>query len=163
MFKVKVEQLSAEAFAPFGQFFPMCDPESVVKSGEDIPFYPDRMVHNFDVTGSITYSCLKMTYRPFVVDVTENHYGTAEGFVPLDGDVITFVGPASVEPDFSKFRAFYIPKGTMVVYGRGVWHYGAFPVKEGTVFGIVSLPAMTFARDCRVYHPKPGEEVTLED
>lgn len=162
MTKVKVEKLSVEAFEPFGQFFPMTDPGAKIDVAEGETWFPDRMVHNFDVTGSITYSCLKMLRRPLTVDMTENHFGTAEGFVPLDGDVITFVGSASVEPDYTKFRVFYVPKGTMVIYGRGVWHFGAFPVDQDVVHGIVSLPAMTYARDCRMFTPKPGEGVTAE-
>ena len=44
MRQVKAEALTHEAFAPFGQFYTMSDPQGYALCGELHQFFPDRMV-----------------------------------------------------------------------------------------------------------------------
>jgi len=43
MRQIKVEALTHEAFAPFGQFYPMEQPQGYALCGELHQFFPDRL------------------------------------------------------------------------------------------------------------------------
>lgn len=86
----------------------------------------------------------------------EAHKFTCEGLLPLDGDVIIFVGsPAGDRFSVENLEAFYIPKGTFVKLNPLIVHGTQYPVNTDEVHIVCMLPGRTFRNDMI---PQPLEE-----
>ena len=157
--KIKAQQLSMEAFAPFGSYTDICHP-----AGHSLGvFYPDRLL--MDVSGNmpIGFSPLSVD-KPaeYVVTAVEYHNTTAEGILPLDADVVIHVAPASNAPVPEKTEAFIVPKGTLVKLNAGVWHMCALPVDKSHVNILIVLPQRTYMNDCVVVQYTPEQYIHIE-
>lgn len=88
----------------------------------------------------VCFSTLKSYKRDMVVDALEFHNYTGEGMLCPDDDVVIHVAPATNRTlALHKTRAFYIPKGTLVMLKVAVWHYAAFPVHKNKANVIIIL------------------------
>ncbi|MBR7095459.1 MAG: Ureidoglycolate hydrolase, partial [Clostridia bacterium] len=79
---IKVEALTREAFAPFGQYYTMTSPDGYPLTGELHRFFPDRLVASQGT--NVAYSPL-LVKKPTAMHVTqvEYHTTTAELILPL--------------------------------------------------------------------------------
>lgn len=157
--KIKAKPLSREAFAPFGDYTDICNPQ-----GHSLGvFYPDRLL--FDVSGAmpIGFSPLSVdrpdTYR---VTAAEYHNTTAEGILPLDADVVIHVAPPSTAPIPEKTEAFIVPKGTLVKLNAGVWHLCALPIDRPHVNILIVLPQRTYVNDCITVEYPAHQHIDIE-
>ena len=151
MKKIKVQELSPEAFAPYGSYVNLLKPEGEVFGALPIAFYRDMLPAQMGVDVSISFSVCAVSPRERVVDIIEYHSKTCEGNLPLDMDVLVHVGPATangVLPD--RIEVFRIPKGTLFVLRPGVWHHAPFATGDGVSNNLVVLPERTYANDCIV-------------
>lgn len=153
MRKVKVEKLSLEAFAPYGRFADMVKPKGEKLGKSPIEFYRDMVQLDLGGSARPSFSVCRVKPRPPVVDVTEYHGFTGEGIMPLDGDCLIHVAPATPEGEVphGKIRIFRVPSGTMVVLKPGVWHHAPFAVGNKTINVLIVLPERTYANDCYVF------------
>jgi ureidoglycolate lyase len=116
-----------------------------------IEFFRDMAL--LDLAGKpASFSVCRVEKRPPVIDVSEYHTGCGEGALPLDGDILMHVGPAtaSKEPPLSEIEVFLVPKGTFVAIRPGVWHHAAFAHRCKAVNVLIVLPERTYANDCIV-------------
>ena len=143
---IKAEPITREAFAPFGTFYDMLNPDGYALEGEIHKFYPDR----------ISESCpTRVGYSPIVVKKTEM-------ILPLDDDMIIHVAPASggaIVTDWAK--AFIVPKGTLVKINTAVWHLAPLPVHAKELHALIILPECTYANDCTVVDLKDDERFEI--
>ena len=158
---VKVQPLTHEAFAPFGQFYNMIEPGGYPLSGEIHKFYPDR----------ITTDCNKrIGFSPIVVNkpekmiITQQEYHTStwEMILPLDDDMIIHCAPASggaVVTD--EVKAFIVPKNTLVKLNAAIWHLAPLPVNNDKLTAVIILPECTYAIDCPVVDLKEDEQFEI--
>jgi ureidoglycolate lyase len=153
MRKVKTRELSLEAFAPYGAFADMLDPEAAHFGDEPIQFYRDMVQLDLGGKGVASFSICRVKDRPLVVDVTEFHSSCGEGILPLDSDVLIHVGAASPngEVPLDDLEVFRVPRGTMVALRPGVWHHAPFAHKSQKANVLIVLPERTYANDCTVY------------
>ena len=140
MRKIKIENLTKEAFAPFGEFYDMANPDGYALCGEIHKFYPDR----------ITTSCnTRLAFSPLVVKkpdstvITQQEYHTTaeELILPIDDDMIIHVAPASggaVVTDYA--RAFLVPKNTLVKLKAAIWHLAPLPANKEQLTVLIVLP-----------------------
>ena len=147
---VKVEALTHEAFAPFGQFYTMDAPQGYPLCGEIHQFFPDRMVA--DCQHRVGYSPI-LVKKPEKMIITQQEYHTTtwEMILPMNDDMIVHVAPASAgAPVGHLSKAFLVPKHTMIKLNAAIWHLAPLPANAQQLAAMIILPECTYANDCTV-------------
>ena len=150
MRQVKVETLTHEAFAPFGQFYNLEKPEGHALCGELHQFFPDRLTA--DCNHRVGYSPI-LVKKPEKMVITQQEYHTTtwEMIMPLDDDMILHVAPASAGvPVTEQAQAFIVPKHTLVKMNAAIWHLAPLPASKEQLTAMIILPECTYANDCTV-------------
>ena len=171
MRQVKVEALTAEAFAPFGQFYTMDQPRGYALCGELHQFFPDRLVadstHQFFPDRLVADSTHRVGYSPILVKkpekmvITQQEYHTTtwEMILPMNDDMILHVAPASAgTPVTDLAKAFLVPRNTLIKMNAAIWHLAPLPANKDELSAIIILPECTYANDCTVVDLKPEEQ-----
>lgn len=158
---VKVEKLTHEAFAPFGEFYTMDKPEGYALCGEIHRFYPDRLTaagfQNIGYSPIVVKKPEKM-----LITAVEYHTTTPEMILPLNDDMIIHVAPASAgTPVPDETKAFLVPKNTIVKLNTAIWHLAPLPANADELTAIIILPVCTYANDCTVVDLKQDEQFEL--
>ena len=129
---IAVEELAAEAFAPFGRVVdvPSGDPDAV---GDPWRWWARSAVLD---RGERPYAVGYLEVEPGSagVDWAERHSRSEEMVIPLDGELLVYA--AAPEPE--GFRIFRVRPGQAVILGKGVWH-GAPLAPGGRARAIVLL------------------------
>ncbi len=161
MRQVKVEALTHEAFAPFGQFYSFADPQGMCFEGEIHQFFPDRLVSPF--WGNVGFSPL-LVKKPerMIIKQHEFHTSTPEMVIGLNDDMILHVAPPSAgTPMTHVARAFLVPKNTLVKMNTAVWHMAPLPVHTDCLSAMVILPERTYFNDCTVVDLTEDEQFEI--
>jgi ureidoglycolate lyase len=143
MMRIAVEDLTPEAFAPFGRVIARPDRSSDAE-GPGWRWWAETVM----VTGDgrpigVGYLDLEPSERRF--DWAERHMRTQESVLATSADLLLYVGPPEhpEEPDrlpsFERFRAFRVPAGSGVVMDRGVWHGAPLAVERPTAAVVLIL------------------------
>lgn len=161
MLKFKIEQLSAEAFKPFGHYYNMDDPQGYSLDGPLHKFYPDRLWDAY--AGHVGFSAIRVRkHEKMIVDTIEYHTTTSEIILPINGDMILHVAPASAgTPVTHLTKVFLVPKGTMVQMNAGVWHLAPLPAEVDELHALIILPECTYANDCTVVPLSEDEQFEI--
>ncbi len=165
MRKVKVEELGVESFLPFGSYANLIDPDAEKLGAPPIEFFRDMVVQDLGGASLASFSTCRVEKRDPVIDVTEYHSSCGEGMLPLDGDILIHVGPASPADGtvpLDKIKVFRVPKGTMVVVRPGVWHHAPFVVDGDAANVLIVLPERTYANDCIVVELSGADRIGVE-
>lgn len=154
MRQVKVEALTHEVFAPFGQFYPMAAPQGYALCGELHQFFPDRLTA--DSNHRVGYSPIWVKEpEKMIITQQEYHTTTWEMILPLNDDMVLHVAPASAgTPVTHLAKAFLVPKNTIVA----IWHLAPLPANADELAAMIILPECTYANDCTVVDLKPEEQ-----
>ena len=162
MRKIKAEPLTCEAYAPFGTFYSMTDPQGYSLNGELHRFFLDRMTESYFTRAAFSPILVK---KPEIMKITqaEYHTTTPEMILPLNDDMVLHVAPASAGtpvPELTK--AFIVPKGTLVKINTAVWHLAPLPVSEPELQAMIILPECTYANDCTVVDFPEEDQFMIE-
>jgi len=161
---VKIRELSAQEFLPYGTYANLVNPTAEKLGAPPIEFFRDMVQQTLGAAGSASYSTCRVEKREMVVDVTEYHTQTAEGILPIDNDVLIHVAPAT-PPDSGvpadKIAVFRIPRGTMVVIRPGVWHHAPLTANDKPANVLIVLPERTYANDCKVFELKGNDRIRI--
>lgn len=143
-----IEELSRDAFAPYGTYQDLYDIEAFRKTppGES-GFYPDLMTVRLGATTLPAVCIAKVKKREMTIEALEYHRYTAEWLLPLDGDCVIYVGQACKGFDPKGLRCFRIPKGVGVHLNPGTIHGTQFPLTEEWVRVLILLPEHTYDND----------------
>ena len=163
--KLKVKELSLEAFAPYGTFANMIHPTTPKIGKEPVEFFRDMVRQDLGGAAMASFSVCRVLPRPSVIDVTEFHTACGEVNLPLDGDVLIHVGPATpngIVP-LKKFEVFRVPQGTIISLHPGVWHHAPFSTTDKAVNTLVVLPERAYANDCTVYEVPKKDRLTVSE
>ena len=147
---IQAVPITHEAFAPYGQFYTMEEPQGYALCGEIHKFFPDRMVA--DSTHRVGYSPI-LVRKPEKMIITQQEYHTTtwEMILPLDDDMILHVAPASAgAPVGHLSQAFIVPKHTLVKMNAAIWHLAPLPATKEQLTAMIILPECTYANDCTV-------------
>lgn len=161
MQKVKVIPLSHAEFAPFGQFYPMGQPDGHPLCGEIHKFFPDRITA--DSNHRVGYSPI-VVKKPdaMVIKQVEYHTTTWEMIMPLDDDMIVHCAPASGGTPVTELtKAFLVPKNTMIKMNAAIWHLAPLPATKDHLTALIILPECTYANDCTVVDLTPEQQFEL--
>ncbi len=162
MRKIHIEPLTKEAFAPYGQFYPLESPEGYPLAGAIHKFFPDRIVayqpHN------VGFSPL-LVKKPAEMKITQVEYHTHSGelILPLNDDVVLHVAePSAGKPIPDHTRAFLVPKHTLVKINACIWHLCPLPVNVDELAALIILPECTYINDCTVVDLSEDEQFLIE-
>jgi len=133
MQKVKVEKLTPESFAPFGD---VLTTEGRDFAGEEGLYRWYEKQASVEGAGTVSINLLTAIERDFVCQRFEMHTGTAETLLPLTGGMIV-AGIPEGEVSVDRLRAFYVPVGTGVSWHAGAWHYAPYPVGGDATCAII--------------------------
>ena len=161
---VTVQDLTFEAFNPYGTFASMLNPSAIKIGEEPIEFYRDMTQSDLGGSTKVSYSICRVLKRDPVVNVIEYHSTCGEGILPLDGDVVIHVAPATPngEVPHDRIEVFRVPQGTLVTLRPGVWHHAPYADGCECVNVLIVLPERTYANDCVVVDLEPEEQVRIE-
>jgi|SRR3972149_8305774 len=168
MRKVKFKELNIKDFRIYGSFVNMIDPRSVQteKIGDEpIEFYRDMIQLNLGQNSIASFSVCRVVRRSPIINVTEYHSYCGELILPLDGDILMHVGPATPDGEIplDKIEVFYVPSGTLVIINPGVWHHAPFTYQCDTVNILIGIPERTYANDCNVFEIAEEKQIEIEE
>lgn len=162
MRSVSIEPLSDGAFRPFGQFRSLVNPEGTCIGETPIEFYRDMLQQEMGGAAP-SYSVCRVAPRPFVIDTMEYHSTVGEASMPLDGDILIHVAPATPngELPLDAVRVFHVPRGTMVVLRPGVWHHAPYALRDQPAHVLVVLPERSYANDCKCFTLEKSQKISI--
>lgn len=161
MRQISVEPITNEAFAPFGQFYTMDQPQGHALCGELYRFFPDRI--NADSIHRVGYSPI-LVKKPAKMVITQQEYHTTtwEMILPMNDDMILHVAPASAgTPVTEQAKAFLVPKHTLVKMNAAIWHLAPLPANADELAAMIILPECTYANDCTVVDLTPEQQFEI--
>jgi len=152
MGKISIKILTSDNFKIYGSFSNMINPKAHRLGPEPVEFYPDIEQLNLGLTNNASFSVVRVTKRPLLVQKLEFHNNSCEGLLPIDGDVLIHVAIATRngEVPLDQIEVFFVPKGTLVILRPGVWHHAPFAFGHDVVNALIILPERTYAKDCFV-------------
>lgn len=162
---IVAKALSESAFKKYGSFQSLTDKASLagasVLSGG---FFADVIPLEFGRGNPPTVSVCHVEKVPeMVVGFMEAHQYTCEGLLPLDADVVIFVGAMSWEPPSSDaLEAFIVPKGTFVKLHPLVLHGTQYVLDKPEAHILCLLPQRTFYNDMIALPLDAAEQVKIE-
>ena len=164
MRNVKIEDLSVEAFLPFGFYAQHLNPGADKIGAPPVEFFRDMVQQDLGQATRVSFSTCRVERRANKIDVSEYHSQTGEAILPLDRDVLIHVGPATAGQDvpLDQLRVFRVPRGTLVVLRPGVWHHAPFVVDGEPANVLIVLPERTYANDCVVVQLPEADQPAIE-
>ncbi len=160
---IKVEPLTKESFAPYGEYYKMDAPDGHALCGELHRFYPDRVTAYQN--GNVGFSAIKVK-KPETMLITqiEYHTTTSEIILPLNDDMLLHVAqPSAGAPITEQTKAFLVPKNTLVKMNACVWHLAPLPANADELSALIILPECTYMNDCKVVDLKESEQFVIEN
>jgi ureidoglycolate lyase len=149
MHTIKAKELTTEGFEKYGVFQNLLDNESMAKKSIfPSNFFADLITFDFASTTLPSVSiCHVKKQEKNVVSFLEAHQYTCEGLLPLDGDIIIFVGTPTKKFTVDSLEAFIVPKGTFIKLNPLIVHGTQYPMNNEEVHIVCMLPARTFRND----------------
>jgi ureidoglycolate lyase len=162
---VSVEELSVEGFLPFGTFAGHLNPDTARLGEPPVEFFRDMLQLNLGAGQSIaSLSTCRLEPRERVIAFSEYHSSTGEVILPLDGDILIHVAPATgpqAGVPVDEIRVFRVPQGTALSLHPGVWHWAPFAVSDAPANVLIVLPERTYANDCVLVEHKPKDQIQI--
>lgn len=165
MRKVGIRRLTPEAFAPYGSYASIMEPQGCHLGTPPVTFYRDMTQQYLGSTNTVSFSTCVVNEREWVIDCAEYHNYTCEAILVLDGDYLMHVAPAMPEggDPADEIEVFLIPKGTMMVTRPGVWHQAGFPYRCKAVHILCCLPERAYVNDCVVVNIPEEKKIQVVD
>jgi ureidoglycolate lyase len=139
---IEVEELTAEAFAPYGRVVEMPESPATGSGPGWRSWFPVAEVLASQPVG---IGLVRTEKRDLVVAEMERHVDNEELLIPLWADLIQPMGvPEKLDdpdatPSLDKIRAFRIRPGQAIIMKKGAWHSCAYPVGEDTTYCFVCV------------------------
>ena len=121
---IKVQKLTKEAFAPFGEVLTVEGREAGGNPASHL-WYPQVVV----IDDPTSINLMRVIQHDFVLKDFEGHDHTTENLIAMDGDLIVGMAPAG-ELKAENVTAFYIPCGLGISLKPSVWHAVPFAVSK---------------------------------
>lgn len=137
---LKIERLTREAFAPFGDVIELAGAKHFAINGGTTQRYHDLATVDLGPDGGRT---LINVFRgqprrlPYEVKMLERHPLGSQAFIPLKTTPYLVVVAPAGELDVGRMRAFVSEGWQGVNYARGVWHHPLLALDEVSDFVVV--------------------------
>ena len=165
MRRIDFKPLTVEGFAKYGTFANMINPDTPKIGAAPIEFYRDMVQSTLGNKTSPSFSVCRVTKREPVVNVSEFHNHCGEIVMPIDGDIVMHLGPATpdAEVPVDDIEIFHVPKGTLCCLKPGTWHHAPYAYKSECVNCLIVLPERTYATDCTVVEIPPEKHLYINN
>lgn len=139
---VQVQQLTLPAFAPFGTYASLFQAERPSTALLRIEFYRDAQQLGLTPQGTALVEVCIAQPRTRVIDALECVNQCVRGLLPIDGDMLLQVAPASAQDcvRIEELAVFYVPRFTLCTILPGIWHYSPYPVGTTPVHALLVQP-----------------------
>jgi ureidoglycolate hydrolase len=161
---VSIQQLSVEAFLPYGTYAQHLDPDGSSSGERPVAFIPDMVQLNLGGHTIASFSTCRVGPRDPVIAFSEYHTSCGEGILPLDNDILIHVGPptsARAGLPVDKIQVFRVPLGTAVCLRPGVWHGAPFTANDRPANVLIVLPERTYANDFAAVRHEPEDQIQI--
>lgn len=168
MKQIHVQPLSAEAFRRYGVFQNLLDDASLAATSIfDAGFFADVLALDFGPGNLPTVSvCPVHPQEKKIIRFLEAHGTTSEGLLPIDQDVVIYVGVPGKGPErltTDTLEAFYVPRGTFVKLNPLITHGPQYSVCDAEAHVLCLLPGRTFHNDMIMKRLNEDEWVEIVD
>jgi ureidoglycolate lyase len=137
MKRLKIEPISAETFAPFGQLLRPAPP------GSDRQELIDELQNDrASARPRLSIATTEPKALPLTALKMERHVHSSQVFAPLDcANYLVVVAPHGdgEMPDLEKVRAFRVPGDTAINYKADTWHHPLTPLERVGRFAILTF------------------------
>jgi len=137
--EIKLELLTEDAFAPFGDIIQMSEePDMIINQGLCGRFH-DLAVLEADSGGRMGISLFRSEKRdlPYQLDMMERHPLGSQAFVPMGPEPFLIIVAEDDGGRPGHPRAFITEAGQGVNYRKNTWHGVLTPLSEPGLFAVV--------------------------
>jgi ureidoglycolate lyase len=137
---MKIEKLTREAFAPFGDLIALTGAHHYpINNGTTERFHDLALIDVSDQGGKALVSLFRSKPRslPFEIRIMERHPLGSQTFIPLTKLPYLVIVAASGPFDERTVRVFRAERGEGVNYAKGVWHHGLFALCQESEFIVI--------------------------
>lgn len=165
MKNIGIKELTLDNFRKFGMFINLIDPDTEMIGEKPIEFFRDMALLSLGQCNQPSISVCRVQTRPNIIDKLEFHSSCGEANLPLDGDILLQLAPASPDKQapYDKIEVFHVPKGTLIVLNYGVWHHAPYTYNCGAVNMLAILPERTYASDCYLFEFPENEKIKINN
>ncbi len=135
---IKIEPLTAEKFAPFGDVMDTSgSADKVINQGKCGRFH-DRANLDFS-DGQAGVSIFKSEKRvlPLTLDLVERHPAGSQAFIPMSADPFLVVVATDDDGTPVNPRAFVTESGQAINFHKNTWHGVLTPLSDPGLFAVV--------------------------
>ena len=135
---IKIEPLTAQAFAPFGDVLDASgDPSKIINQGM-CGRYHDQATLDFS-GGRAGISIFKSEKRtlPLTLDLVERHPDGSQTFIPMSFDPFLVIAAPDVDGTPGTPLAFLTEAGQGINFHRGTWHGVLTPLHAPGLFAVI--------------------------
>ena len=136
---IKIQALTADAFAPFGDVLDCAGtPDKIINQGLCGRFH-DRAQLDFGAEGRAGISLFHAELRslPLTLDMVERHPEGSQAFRPLSADPFLVIVAADNNGTPGAPLAFRTAPGQGVNYHRNTWHGVLTPLSGNGIFAVI--------------------------
>jgi ureidoglycolate lyase len=137
---LKIERLTRDAFAPFGDVITLTGAQHYpINDGTTERFHNLALIDVSDQDGRPLLSLFRSKPRPlpFEIRVMERHPLGSQAFIPLSKDPYLAIVASSGPFDERTVRVFLAERGEGVNYAKEVWHHALFALFLESEFVVV--------------------------
>lgn len=155
---VRLEPVTREAFAPFGQLIEAAGACSLANQGTAARFDFAARLANLrpDARPNVAVFRAQPRALPLAIRLLERHPGSSQMFVPMTAPryavLVAAAGPDGA-PDLATLRAFACASNQAINYDAGTWHHPMIALDAPSDFVMLAWEDGT-PGDC-VEHPLP--------
>lgn len=138
---IKLEKLTAEAFAPYGDLIDAHDGNKVIPINYGLTERHHELA-KVDVSENDGYPIIslfrtKPVELPFQVRIMERHPLGSQAFITTKGNPYIVIVAEAGEFDYRKLRAFIAMPNQGVNYSKGTWHHYCLGLNSANEFVVV--------------------------
>jgi ureidoglycolate lyase len=137
---MKIEKLTREAFAPFGELITSAGAAHYpINDGSTDRYHDLALIDVCDQGGKPLINLFRSRPRllPFEIRVMERHLLGSQAFIPLSKRPYLVIVAAPGPFDERTMRFFLAGGGEGVNYAKGAWHHGLFALYEESDFIVI--------------------------
>ncbi|WP_425046923.1 ureidoglycolate lyase [Primorskyibacter sp. S87] len=135
---IKIQPLTAEAFAPFGDLLEVGDePDKIINQGMCGRYHDLAELDFADGRAGISLFKGKPRSLPMTLELVERHPEGSQAFLPMSEEPFLVVVAPDVNGTPGQPVAFLTQPGQGVNYHRGVWHGVLAPLSNPGLFAVV--------------------------
>ena len=156
---IKIEPLTSEAFAPFGDVLDASGtPDKIINAGL-CGRHHDRALLDFGPDGRAGISVFNAQARslPYLLELMERHPEGSQAFIPMSADPFLVIVAEDESGTPGTPRAFLTAPHQGINFHRGVWHGVLTPLNAPGIFAVVDRIGST--RNLEEFILDPGYTV----